>query len=51
MPLTEKGKKIKKAMVKTYGKEKANQVFNAMINEGKLHDVEKASPKKKKKKS
>lgn len=50
MPLTAKGKKIKKAMNKTYGAKKANQVFYAMINEKKLTGVEAtAKPKPKKK--
>lgn len=40
MPLTAKGKKIMKAMVKTYGgKEKASQVFYAMVEEKKLKGV------------
>jgi len=29
MPLTEKGKKIKRAMIKQYGKEKGEEVFYA----------------------
>lgn len=41
MPLTDKGKKIMKAMKKTYGDKKAKQVFYAMINEKKLKGVEK----------
>lgn len=35
MPLTKKGKKIKKAMVKTYGKKKGEQVFYAYENKHK----------------
>lgn len=50
MPLTPKGKKILLRMTKTYGKEKAKQVFYAMINEGKLTGVEGKKPKKGKKK-
>ena len=34
MPLSKKGTKIKKAMVKTYGKEKGKQVFYASENKG-----------------
>jgi len=34
MPLTEKGKKIKARMKKTYGKEKAKGVFYASTNKG-----------------
>jgi len=36
MPLNKKGKKIKKAMVKQYGKKKGNAVFYAMENSGKI---------------
>jgi hypothetical protein len=36
MPLTTKGKKIKKAMTKTYGKKKGKKVFYASINKGKI---------------
>jgi len=41
MPLTTKGKKIKKSMEKTYGKKKAKKVFYASINKGKIKGVEK----------
>ena len=41
MPLTEKGKKIKKAMEKQYGKKKAEEVFYASKNAGKITGVEK----------
>ena len=41
MPLTEKGKKIKKAMVKNYGKKKGERVFYASENKGKLKGVTK----------
>ena len=34
MPLTPKGKKIKAAMKKQYGKEKGEQVFYASQNKG-----------------
>lgn len=47
-PLTERGHKVMKSMVKTYGPKKAKQVFYAMINEGKLKNVEgKSKPKSK----
>ena len=36
MPLNKKGKKIKKSMVKQYGKKKGEAVFYAMENSGKL---------------
>lgn len=35
MPLTAKGKKVKAAMKKTYGKEKGEQVFYALENKRK----------------
>ena len=41
MPLNQKGKKIKKAMVKQYGKQKGQAVFYAMENSGKLKGVKK----------
>ena len=53
MPLTEKGKKIKARMKKTYGKEKAKGVFYASTNKGtikgKIARVDK--PKKSKNRS
>src|SRR5210317_366747 len=42
MPLNKKGKKIKKAMTKQYGKKKGEKVFYAMENSGKLKKVVKA---------
>ena len=42
MPLNKKGKKIKRAMVKQYGKKKGESVFYAMENSGKLKKVLKA---------
>jgi len=42
MPLNKKGKKIKKAMVKQYGKKKGEKVFYAMESSGKLKKVIKA---------
>lgn len=41
MPLTEKGKKIKKAMEKQYGKKKGQSVFYASENAGKIKGVAK----------
>jgi hypothetical protein len=35
MPLTKKGKKIKKAVLETYGKKKGEKVFYAMENKKK----------------
>ena len=40
MPLTKKGRKIKKAMVKEYGKKKGSQVFYASANKGTIKGVE-----------
>ena len=39
MPLNEKGKKIKRAMRKTYGKEHGDRVFYASENSGKLKGI------------
>lgn len=47
MPLTDKGKKIKKAMIKQYGKEEGERIFYASENSGKIKGVSK--PKRKKK--
>lgn len=41
MPLTEKGKKIKRAMVKQYGKEKGEEVFYKSERSGKIKGVKK----------
>lgn len=41
MPLNPKGKKIKKAMEKQYGKEKGKQVFYASANKGVIKGVKK----------
>lgn len=45
MPLTAKGKKIKKAMVEEYGKERGEQVFYASENKGTIKGVAKKKPK------
>jgi hypothetical protein len=53
MPLTKKGKKIKKNMEKEYGKEKGEKVFYASANKGTIkgvhgEDIEKyATPEEK----
>lgn len=47
MPLTPKGKKIKKAMAKTYGSKKGEKVFYASINKGTVKGAEKKKGKKK----
>lgn len=41
MPLSEKGKKVKKKMEQTYGKEKGEQVFHASVNKGKIKGAKK----------
>ena len=41
MPLNEKGKKVRRAMRKTYGKEKGDEVFYASENSGKLKGIKK----------
>lgn len=41
MPLTSKGKAIKKAMDKEYGSEKGEKVFYASKNKGNITGVEK----------
>jgi hypothetical protein len=47
MPLTTKGKKIRKAMQETYGsKEKADEVFYASRNAGKIKGVDKTKKRK-----
>lgn len=52
MPLTGKGKKILKEMVKEYGPKKGKSVFYASINKGKVRGAEgkKGAKKKGKKK-
>ena len=45
MPLTPKGKKIMKSMKKIYGKKKAEQVFYASKNKGKIKNVDKKKKK------
>jgi hypothetical protein len=51
MPLTPKGEKIKRKMKKTYGKEKAERVFYASKNKGKIKGVDKAKKKRKKRRT
>ena len=50
MPLTKKGKKIKKNFVKEYGKEEGTSNFYATINKGKITGAEGAKKKHKTKK-
>lgn len=41
MPLSAKGEKIKRAMIKQYGKEKGERVFYASERSGKIKGVKK----------
>jgi hypothetical protein len=41
MPLSKKGKKIKRAMQEQYGKEKGEQVFYSSQNKGNIKGTEK----------
>jgi hypothetical protein len=45
MPLTAKGKKVKAAMTKQYGKEKGERVFYATENKGKVKGLAKKEKK------
>lgn len=46
MPLTKKGKKIKRAMVKQFGPKKGTEVFFASENAGTIKGVHKKKKKK-----
>lgn len=43
MPLTEKGRKIKRSMQKEYGKKKGDEVFYASQNKGNIKGTHKKS--------
>jgi len=45
MPLTAKGRKIKKALGKEYGAKKGESIFYAMRNAGKITGVERKRKK------
>lgn len=45
MPLTKKGKKIRAAMEKQYGKERGDRVFYAAENKGTIKGVKKGKKK------
>lgn len=47
MPLNAKGIKVMAKLVKEYGEKKGRNIFYAMINDGKLTDVEKLKMVKK----
>jgi len=40
MPLTNKGRKIKKAMTKKYGKKRGKSIFHASRNKGTIKGVD-----------
>lgn len=46
MPLTKKGKTIKRSMRKTYGKDKGDQVFHASVNKGTITGAKKRKAKR-----
>lgn len=46
MPLTKKGNKIKRAMMKQYGKKKGTSVFYASANAGKIKGVHRKKRRK-----
>jgi len=46
MPLTKKGRKVKRAMVKTYGKKKGEQVFYASERKGTIKGIAKKRKKR-----
>jgi len=46
MPLSKKGRKIKRAMQKTYGKEKGKRVFYASQNKGTIKGTHKKRKKR-----
>lgn len=48
MPLTPKGKKIKRAMTKKYGKDKGERIFFASENKGTIEGVAVNERKRKK---
>ena len=48
MPLTSKGKKIKREMIEDYGKERGTRVFYASKNKGTITGVERRSPRRRK---
>ena len=49
MPLTEKGRKIKRAMIEEYGKERGTRIFHASKSKGTITGVEKSSSHRRKK--
>ena len=48
MPLTKKGRKIKRAMEREYGKRKGARVFYASANKGTIKGVDRRKRKKRK---
>lgn len=47
MPLSKKGKEIKAAMAKEYGKKQGEKIFYASENKGTIKNVTKKKPTKK----
>lgn len=47
MPLTKKGRKIKRAMTKQYGSKRGTQVFYASRNKGRIKGVERKRRRRK----
>lgn len=49
MPLTKKGSKVKRAMMRQYGGERGEEVFYASVNKGTITGVHKGKKKKRRK--
>jgi hypothetical protein len=47
MPLTKKGRKIKRAMARTYGRKKGARVFYASANKGTIKGVDRRRKRRK----
>ena len=47
MPLTKKGRKVKRQMIQEYGEKKGTEVFYRSENAGKIKGVKKGGRKKK----
>ena len=48
MPLTTKGKKIKRNMTQQYGKERGERIFHASRNKGTIRGVDRSKGKRRK---
>ena len=49
MPLTKKGRKIRRAIQKKYGKKKAEKIFYASRNSGRIKGVDRTRRKRRRK--